>query len=157
MKKLLLLAVLVGLFALPVARADEKEDAAIKKRHDDWSAAWNKHDPKLIASLFLPDADVINPFGRKAHGLAEIEQLFTDEHKGVMAGTTYSGTIDSIRYLGKNYAIVDVTAEISGMKKPDGTDAPPFKHHVTWIAEKKDGKWMALGARAFAMLPKPEK
>ena len=156
MKKLLLLPVLLALIALPAARADQKEeDAAIHKRHDEWCAAWNKHDPKLMASFFLPNGDLINPFGRHARGTAEIEKLFTDEQAGPMAGTTYSGTIETIRYLDKNIAIVDVAAEITGMKGPDDSAAPPFKHHVTWIAEKKGGKWLAHGARAFVTITPP--
>ena len=155
MKKLLSLPVLLGLLASPTARADQKDDQAIHKRHDEWAAAWNKHDPKLMASFWLPDGDLINPFGRHARGTAEIEKLFTEEQAGPMAGTTYAGQIESIRYIGRNVAIVDVSGEITGMKGPDGAAAPPFKHHVTWIAEKKDGKWFAHGARAFALLPPP--
>jgi hypothetical protein len=51
---------------------------------------------------------------------------------------------------------VDVAGEITGMKGPDGAPMPPFKHHVTWIARKVDGKWMAEGARAFAFVHGPE-
>jgi uncharacterized protein (TIGR02246 family) len=155
MKKLSLLTVLFVLITF-VAHADQKEeDAAIQKRHDEWSAAWNKHDPKLMAAFFVADGELINPFGRHAKGTAEIEKLFTDEQSGPMAGSTYSGTIESIRYLSKTIAIVDVAGEITGMKTPDGAVAPAFKHHVTWIAEKKSGKWMADGARAFAYVPAP--
>ena len=156
MKKLLLLSVLFGLIALPTARAGQKkEDAAIYQRHDEWCAAWNKHDPKLMAGFFVADGDLINPFGHQGHGTAEIEKLFTTEQAGPMAGTTYAGTIENIRHLGHDLAIVDVAAEITGMKAPDGSAAPPFKHHVTWIAEKKAGKWMAIGARAFIAMPAP--
>lgn len=157
MKKLLLLPVLFGLITpLTVRAADlHEQDVAIRQRHDEWCAAWNKHDPKLMAAFFIVDGDLINPFGRHARGTAEIEKLFTDEHTGAMAGTTYSGTVESIRYLGPNVAIVDVEAEISGMKGPNGAAAPPFKHHATWIAEKKAGKWIAHGARAYAFLSAP--
>lgn len=156
MKKLLLLSALFAFIAVPAARADHaKEDAAIQKRHDEWCAAWNKHDAKLMAGFFVADGDLINPFGRHAKGTAEIEKLFTDEQSGSMAGTTYSGTIESIRYLDGDVAIVDVAGEITGMKQPDGSAAPPFKHHVTWIAKKEHGKWMALGARAFVFMSAP--
>jgi len=133
---------------------NQQEDAVIKNRHDEWSAAWNKHDPKLMAGFFVADGELVNPFGRHVKGTAEIQKLFTEEQAGPMAGTTYSGTISGIRYLANNIAIVDVDGQISGMKA-DGAVAPPFKHHVTWIAEKKDGKWMALGARAFAFVAAP--
>lgn len=132
-----------------------QENAAIQRRHDEWAATWNRHDAKLMAAFFVPDGDLINPFGRHARGAAEIEKLFAEEHAGVMAGTTYSGTIENIRYLGENGAIVDVAGEIRGMKGPDGAAAPPFKHHVTWIAEKVSGKWVAHGARAFIFVPPP--
>ena len=157
MKKLLLLSALFAFVVLPnAARADQKEeDAAIHKRHDEWVAAWNKHDAKLLASFWVKDGDLINPMGRQAKGTAALEKLFTDEHTGMMAGTTYTGTIESIRYIGKNIAVVDVAGEVTGMKGPDGAAAPVFKHHVTWIAEKKDGKWMAVSARAFVALPAP--
>jgi uncharacterized protein (TIGR02246 family) len=131
------------------------EDAAIQRRHDEWTAAWNKHDSKLMAAFFVADGDLINPFGRQARGTAEIEKLFAEEQGGPMAGTTYAGTIKNIRYMGENGAIVDVDGEVRGMNGPDGTSAPPFKHHVTWIAEKKAGKWIALGARAFVTIPAP--
>ena len=155
MKKLMLFTVVLGLITVPAARAGDKEDDAdIQKRHDEWCAAWNKHDAKLMASFWLPDGDLINPFGRHAKGTAEIEKVFTDEHSGMLSGTTYSGTIESIRHIGKNVAIVDVAGEIMGMKGPDGSaGTQPFKHHVTWIAEKKNGKWFAHGARAFVSMP----
>ncbi len=156
MKKLLLLTILVGLVALPSARADQNaEDAAIHKRHDEWIAAWNKHDPKIMAAFWVTDGDLINPFGRHAQGTAAIEKLFTEEQTGPMAGSTYAGKLEKIRYVGKDLAIVDVAGEITGMKTPDGAAAPPFKHHVTWIAQKKGSKWMAIGARAFVTVPSP--
>ncbi|HKI67962.1 MAG TPA: SgcJ/EcaC family oxidoreductase, partial [Verrucomicrobiae bacterium] len=102
----------------------QQEDAVIRQRHDEWAAAWNKHDPKLMAAFWAADGDLINPFGLHARGTAELEKLFTEEHAGKMAGTTYAGTIESIRYLGESVAIVDVAGEISGMKGPDGAAAP---------------------------------
>jgi len=133
----------------------QQEDAVIRQRHDEWAASWNRHDPKLMAAFWTADGDLINPFGRHAHGTAQIQQLFEEEHTGPMAGTTYAGTIENIRYIGESVAIVDVAGEISGMKGSDDAKATPFKHHVTWIAEKKAGKWMATSARAFALVPAP--
>ncbi len=133
----------------------KQEDTAIHQRHNEWAASWNKHDPKLMASFWTADGDLINPFGRRARGTSEIEKLFTEEQSGPMAGTTYAGNIESIRYFGETVAIIDVAGQISGMKGPDGAAAAPFKHYVTWIAEKKAGKWMAVGARAFAAIPAP--
>lgn len=156
MTKQLISAAVLALLASSSAWAIQSEDdAAIKKRHGEWTAAWDKHDPKAMAAFFTEDGDVINPFGRRAKGIAEIEKLFTEEHAGPMAKSTYSGTIESIRYLGKEVAVVDVVGEIKGMKGPDGADMAPFKHRVVWIAINKDGTWKAACARAFATPPPP--
>jgi uncharacterized protein (TIGR02246 family) len=149
MKKLLLASVLFAFVSF--ARANQPaEDAAIHKRSDEWCAAWNKHDPRLMASFFLENGDLINPFGRHATGRPAIEALFAEEQNGPMAGTTYHATVENIRYPSKDMAIVDVVGEIDGMNTHDGTPAHSFMHHVTWICEKKHGKWMAIAARAFA-------
>jgi uncharacterized protein (TIGR02246 family) len=131
------------------------EDTAIQHRHDEWAAAWNKHDPKLMAARVVADGDLINPFGRHARGTAAIEMLFAEEQTGPMDGTSYAGTIENIHYLGDTASIVDVAGGISGMKGPDGAALPPFKPRVTWITEKKAEKWMATGAPAFATLLAP--
>jgi uncharacterized protein (TIGR02246 family) len=156
MTKRLFLPVLLALITVSAARGQESsgDDAAINKRHDEWCAAWNKHDPKAMAAFWVADGDLINPFGRVCKGRDQIEKLFTEEQSGPMAGTTYSGTVQGIRHIG-DVAIVDVDGEITGMKMADGTACPPFKHHVTWICRKVDGKWMAEGARAFAYVPAP--
>jgi uncharacterized protein (TIGR02246 family) len=157
MKKLFFFSVL--LIALPLARANQSpEDAAIHHRLEEWSAAWNQHDPKLMASFFFPDGDLINPFGKHANGRQALEELFNQEQSGTMAGTTYHSTIESIRYVGisKTIAIVDVVGEIDGLKSANGAPAHSFMHHVTWISEKKNGKWMAHAARAFAFVDPPD-
>jgi uncharacterized protein (TIGR02246 family) len=160
MSNRLLLSVLLALIILsptaPVRAQDSgDEDAAIRKRHDEWCDAWNKHDPKAMAAFFVADGDLINPFGRHAKGTAEIEKLFTDEQSGPMKESTYAGTIESIRHIGE-VAIIDVAGEITGMQNAEGAAMPPFKHHVTWIARKVDGKWTAEAARAFVLAPRPK-
>lgn len=151
---LALLSIVTIVSIVPAIAQTGDEDAAIRKRHDEWCQAWNSHDPKAMAAFWVPDGDLINPFGRTCKGTPEIEKLFTEEQTGPMANTTYSGTIESIRHLG-DIAIIDVAGEITGMKDASGAAAPPFKHHVTWIARKVDGKWMAECARAFIFAPAP--
>src|SRR4051812_31544067 len=106
MKKLLSLSILLVFAAF--ARANQSaNDTAIHHRIDEWSAAWNHHDAKLMASFFIEDGDLINPFGAHAAGRLAIEHLFEQEQAGTMAHTTYHATIEHIRYPSKYMAIVD--------------------------------------------------
>ncbi len=158
MKKLFAFAMFVVLVAAFNARADEEDRVKqIHKRHDEWVAAWNKHDPKLIASFWMAEGDLIDPFGHQAKGPAAIEAFFVSEHtgKGVMVGTTYAGTITEIRFPEKDVAVVDVEAVVSGMKDAAGKEQPPLKHHVTWVVKKEHGKWMAFAARPCVPVPPP--
>src|SRR5262245_25641340 len=77
------------------AKSNEQQ---IRERADEFAAAWNKHDTMAMAYVWSADGDLINPFGRKAKGLLEIERLFRDEHNGPMKNSTYTTTSMSVRF-----------------------------------------------------------
>ena len=156
MNRILVVALLLGVMGLSSAPAlATGDEEAIKERLEELTAAWNKNDAKAIAALWAPDGDLINPFGRVAKGRAEVQKLFTDEHASFMKGTTLKITSSSVRILGADAAILDLDAEITGMKAPDGTDLPLFDHHVTIVMVKKDGTWWIVSARPVKYLPTP--
>ena len=107
-----------------------------------------------MAYFWSADGDLINPSGRKAKGLTEIQRLFQDEHNGVMKNSTYTMTSLSIRFLDPTLALVDDDAEISGMTSPDGSTVN-LKAHVFNVLRKSGGKWWIVSARAYAFLPPP--
>jgi hypothetical protein len=80
-------AALVVCGICPAAWADASADAkAVSARGQEFVAAWNKDYAKGMAALWAPQGDLINPFGRVAHGRAKVEKLFADEHSHVMKG-----------------------------------------------------------------------
>jgi len=148
--RMMVVGLLAGLVTATSGWADASADeAAIHKRHDEWVAAWNKHDPQLMASFWVEDGDLITPTGRVAKGRAAVQKVFQDEQtgQGPWVGTTYVGKIDDIRLIGRDVAAVDVTAEVIGAKDAAGKVTPPMKHHVTWVAVKRHGTWMAFATR----------
>jgi uncharacterized protein (TIGR02246 family) len=136
------------------APAPPSNEALIRQVADDFTAAWNKHDPMAMAYCWSAEGDLINPFGRKARGLTEIQKLFQDEHNGPMKNSTYAITSVSIRYLDSTLALVDDDSEISGITGPDGTTSN-LKAHVFNVLRKSEGKWWIVAARAYAYLPPP--
>jgi len=156
MKQLMIVVAVLSLAVPAGLQAGQAEDeAAIKKFGADFAAAWNRHDPKAMAGFWAEDGDLINPFGRVAKGRAEIEKLFQDEHAGVMAGTTYSTTSSSVRFLTPDVAVADWEIVVTGMRGPDGSAAPPFKPHLVLVVVRKGGQWLNAAARPFAFLPPP--
>ena len=61
----------------------------------------------------------------------------------------------SLSSRGSDAAVLDWDSDIVGMKAPDGSDLPPFEHHVTVVLAKKDGSWWIVSARPVSYIPTP--
>jgi uncharacterized protein (TIGR02246 family) len=136
---------------------DAKTQAVIEGRMKEFVAAWNKHDPKAMAAAWSEDCDLLNPFGMKAHGRAEIEKLFVGEQGAVMKGSTYTINSNVLRKISGGVVLGDWDCTITGMTAPDGHALPEFPHHVTTTYVNAGGDWRAVAVRAFQLLPPPGK
>lgn len=148
---LLSVTVFVATNAIAV-ESKEAREAELRARLDAFAAAWNNHDAKEMSEIWAADGDLINPFGRMAHGRAEIEKLFQDEHSGALKHSTFKITNSSIRFLESEIAVVDSDAEITGIVNPDGTPGPTMNPHLTAVMKKSAGKWWMISGRAFSYL-----
>jgi uncharacterized protein (TIGR02246 family) len=102
-----------------------------------------------MAAVWADDGTLINPTGTFAQGRDAIVKVFVMEHTGPFKGTKYETSDVKFQWLSQTSVIVDVTANISGIRTPDGAAAPDYGHHVTWVFVKNDGKWMAAAARPY--------
>jgi uncharacterized protein (TIGR02246 family) len=143
--------------AAAAGTVDAATRAAIDKSMQAFVAAWNKHDPKAMAAVWAEHCDLINPFGMKASGRAEIEKLFETEQGGVMKTTTYTTNSESFQKIAGGAVLMDVDSVLTGMMDPSGQALPPFTHHVTLIYVHEGGQWRATAVRAFQLLPPPAK
>lgn len=146
-----LLALLIPMMfaAAGGAAGGAADDKPIKDRLDEFQSAWNKDDTKAMAALFADDGTLINPFGTFAQGREAITKVFVQEHTGPFKATKYAGSDVKIQWVTPDVAIADLTANISGVHATDGSSAPDYPHHVTWVFVKKDGKWLASAARPY--------
>ena len=152
MKRVLAAAAAAILISTVVyAQSDEEK---IRARAQEFADAWNKHDAMAMAYLWSVDGDLVNPFGRRASGLTEIQRLFQDEHSKAMKNTTYTITGIKVRFLDPTTAILDEDAELAGVPNPDGTTVT-LKPHVTAVMTKSGGQWWLSAVRAFSYMPPP--
>jgi len=119
-----------------------------------WVAAWNAHDPAKMAGVWS-EAELINPFGMKAHGRAELEKLFEAEQHGAMKASTFTIESSSIRQISRDVAVQDMDIAITGMVSPDGKALPAFRPHSFEVFVKKGGHWRVEYVRAYAVQPTP--
>jgi hypothetical protein len=80
--------------------------------------------------------------------------VFVQEHTGPFKATKYAGSDVKVQWVTPDVAIADLTANISGVHAADGSSAPDYPHHVTWVFVKKDGKWLASAARPYQFTKK---
>jgi len=146
-----LLALLVPIVIAANRPADEQP---LKERLDQFQAAWNKDDTAAMAAMWAEDGSLINPFGTAAQGREAVTKIFVQEHSGPFKATKYSTSDVKVQWVTPDVAIVDATANISGIHATDGSSAPDYPHHVTWVFVKKDGKWMAAAARPYQFTKK---
>jgi len=111
------------------------------------ASVWDEHDTAAMAALWREDGDLINPFGRKASGRVQVEELLRDEHAGPMRLSSYRVVGIWARELRPGLAFLEWDGEITGMRAGDGEKLPPFKHHVSALIERRDDAWLLIAAR----------
>ncbi len=143
--------------ASPKAKAPKGDEDGIKKAFEEVSEAWAAGDAKAVASHFTPDSSVINPMGMEGKGRRGVEKVAEADLSGPLKGTQQAFDDFNIRfYPMPNIALVDCTSTVTGMKKPDGTDADPMKLHLFAVMVNRTGKkWEALLVRPYAFLQPP--
>jgi len=148
-----LLALLAPMMTAAARAADEQP---IKDCLNDFQSAWNKNDTTAMAMVFVEDGTLINPVGISAKGREAMSKVFAQEHATMFKASKYDTREAKIQWVTPDVAIVDVTANISGVQGPDGAAAPDYLHHVTWVFVKKDGKWMATAVRPYQFGAEPK-
>lgn len=137
------------------AHKSGNDEAGIKKSFTGVSEAWSTGDAEKVASFFTEDGSLVNPMGMEGHGRAGVQKVIEAEFAGPMKGTQQAFDDFEFTWVMPNFALVDCTATVTGMKKPDGMDADPMKVHVYGAIVNRGKGWKARSIRAFAVLMPP--
>jgi uncharacterized protein (TIGR02246 family) len=148
--KMLLFVVVLCTAIAPAVLGSDGDEAAIRKVHADFAAAWNRHDAAALASDWTPTADLINPEGRWTKGKAELQKNFAEEQAGIFKSSTFTSTVQSVRIVNPQMAIVDAAFEIQNATPPDSAPMTQ-KGLYKAVMVKESGKWRT--ASVMAMVP----
>ena len=138
-------------------RGDIVNEDAVRAHYAAFTAAWNRHDPDALVSMWTIDGDHVEPDGREANGREELAALLKAQHSTVFKETTLSLSIDDVYFLGSEVALVDGTYAISGIVAPDGTAIPPRKGYLTAILIDERGEWKIVASRLMIPTTLPYK
>ena len=117
------------------------DEQAIQNVLDQFIAAWNAHDAAMFASVFAEDVDFTNVKGVSRHGRAAFAAFHEPMFQTIWASSTQRISKVKIRFLKPDVAAVDAWWDLDGLKKQDGSDAPPRNGLLMLIMTKENEKW----------------
>ncbi len=113
----------------------DKHDAAIRAAVEQFVKAYNAHDAKALAGLFLAEAQIVDEDDHTIQGRANIEALFA----GVFEESPQAKievAIESIRFIGTSLALE--TGSTTTTSAPGET---PERGRYSVLHVLRDGKW----------------
>lgn len=117
-----------------------------------FNTAFNRADPKEVAGFWESDGTLIGPTGNKGIGRTGVEKVYADDVNQFLRGTTSTFTIETVRMLGRDLALLDMDHSIQGARLPDGT-VGTMKLHTVILARRQGKEWRWLDARPYGFLP----
>lgn len=124
--------------------AAQAEAELIGRAAKRFAEAYNKHDPKALASAFTPDGELIDEDGAVTRGRDALTASFAEVFK-TFPEVSVDIDVDSIDMLGTNLAFQEgyITSKAAA-------DDPASTTRFVALHVKKDGQWLILRARDFA-------
>lgn len=136
-------------------RSDLANEEAIRKLYAEFTAAWNTHDAKKLASFWTLDGDTVEPDGVSAKGRDEVEKHFAEEQAAPFKNSEIKLNIDTVWFISENVALVDGTYVVLNALDPNGQSLPPRKGLVTSVLLKEHGQWRVAASRSMIPIPLP--
>jgi uncharacterized protein (TIGR02246 family) len=117
-------------------QASSGDEAAIRQVVQQVQDGWNAHDGKAFAAPFASDADYVVVNGMKIKGREAIEKGHTAIFSTIYKDSHNVGTINSVRFLRPDVAVVHVEWNLEVSKGGEKAQAMN-----TMVVTKEGGKW----------------
>lgn len=148
MRTLALSVLFLGMLLATEARS-AVPDAAIQTLVHDLVVAWNKGDATDFARHFQIDGTFTNVNGTRFEGRAAFEERHRAIFSGPFKGSSVQMTIQRVRLIRPDVAIVDVDTATSG------GDVPPITSKLLLVLSKDGGSWSIAGFHNTAVQSTP--
>jgi len=124
-----------------------EDERTIRVMVDQAISRLNRGDITVVDEFWDENADYVSVDGRLIVGRARMKEYFSEILRLSAGGMQQVSTIDSIRFLTPELAIVDGSWTISGARDESGIELAPLKGRGLEIAQKIDGQWRFMATR----------
>ena len=132
--------------------ASGPDDAAVRRLVDLFIEGWNAKDGAACARPFAVDADFVNILGLRARGRDLIARGHHEILTTIYRETQISGSVQSIRFVRPDVAVVDVDFTIQG---PENGPFRLLKSTAGIVAAREDGGWAIVAFRNMVPFERP--
>jgi uncharacterized protein (TIGR02246 family) len=123
---------------------------AIRSALDRLAGAWKTNDGAAVASSFVPDGTLINPFGQRADGRGAIAAMYTEHFAGMLRGTSTTLELAGVRVVEREHALADADQTI---RDRDGKVV--LTVHLVALLRRDGDDWHFADARPYAFATPP--
>ena len=130
------------------------EERVIREQNAAVEAAWNKHDAVAMDQSFVEDCDFVNIFGEWISGHDNLVKIHTDLFAGPFRESYRRFTVEKIRFVRPDVAIVHVRGRITDR---DGKLLEGDQGTIALLVMLKErGKWWIVTGQNTEVRPLPE-
>src|SRR5260370_12467955 len=133
-------------YAVQTGQSDED---AIRHMGREAVSRLNRNDAKAIRELWDENADYVSVGGKLIRGRQAMEDSFAAMLKE--GGGTQTATIEQVRFITPDLAIVDASWTIHGALNATGRPLPPIEGRGVEIVQKKQSRWRFVATREMVV------
>jgi uncharacterized protein (TIGR02246 family) len=130
-------------------------DRSLQETIERFNEAFNRFDPKEVASFWASDGTLLTPVGAYGEGRAGVERVYGEDVQTILAGTRSRFTILRARQVAADCVLLDLDHDLQNFRRPDGTTGS-MKLHVVILARRSGDGWQMLDVRPYGFLPRPQ-
>ncbi|ABC83637.1 YybH family protein [Anaeromyxobacter dehalogenans] len=134
----------------PDTSAEPSLETSLRK----FNEAFNRFDAKQVAACWVENGTLISPMGEIGRGRSGVETTYRHDCESVLQGTTSRFSIQSVRRLGGDLALLDLDHELQNARLPSGSRGT-LKLHVVMLAQRSGSGWQWVDARPYLFASPP--
>ena len=116
---------------------DNSNDDLVQNLVDKFKDAFNRHDPKMLGSLLIEDAQWTNVIGYTMIGRNEIEKQHKYHFTTVSKGARLNIKSYTSRWISDEIVSIDINWESSGHRTSKGKPIPTIRYDLLNLVAKK--------------------